>query len=313
MSYTYIDIAKNEYLLSADGDKASIMYKHLKKIWGDTEWTTELHKNGNKMLPSDLYIIAKYGIMWWYYNDIIGSEIFDNTESLFKFIDNIKFYDIRFDEWKIILRMCYKFEVPIKGKYITEQYKNHHTSDIIIQKLISIFNINISGTLSTTKYMKTIMSNEEFTILIDELKIKIKKMNIKMYGSCDNLFETFCEKNPQIYKIGVVFQRTKIIDEKIAKIIYEKRDIDSPIINETCARSYIYKICDILQNTLYSWIYSYFRDFPTDVIEIDHHIIFDNLRMYGITEEVLDYLYNPITVDDHFIHELIDKFIKVCA
>ena len=301
MTYKYIDITKNDYLLLADGDKASIIYNNLTHIFPD--WASQLHKNGHNMDESQLEIIAKYGIIQWYFNNILGATILNSKKETLTLLNKVNIYNISYYEWKNIFRLCYIFKIPIKNIYIDELYTKEETSFNMVIKIAKLFNTYIDkmDIPAISIFMKKNITDNDILSVIDLLKDKVNDLSFNMYN-CDhikdNMFEVFYNNNKDIRTFGILFQRTKIIDEKLNKIISDKNTKKECIKNDISKRQYIYNLCNIFQNTLYSYVKSYLIDFPYNIHNVNINDVYFDLNNKNVSDTYIKYFIKPCDINN---------------
>ncbi len=208
-------------------------------------WSFELHEYGDIMEDDKLELIAIYGLIHWYHSVYVKFDIcYNYHDKLLDFINNpknISYNDhinlnnlAKFANIDVLLNINYDTKYnELLGYYNKELFYKYATlpwSTYLIDKF-GIDNINIF----LNKLLKYIQNNKEWFIT--------------------SYLDTFLEKNPEIKKWGILFQRNKIILEK--KTLQKDPDI--------------YKLdteVEYLQQIIYTLCYNYRCNFTKQVNNI---------------------------------------------
>jgi hypothetical protein len=206
------------------------------------DWAIELHNYGNYLDNEKLEIIATKGIIHWYckhelYNIDPSYPYFEKLNKFYLNPEKIEYYD-----WIKICKISNKFKInrkifpsysfynPWKFNFLNECFPaNRDYHQLIFGKILLIH------------YTEKEISNFILAILrkIKPLEFYFEKLTI---------INTFIENNDEIKKLGIIFQRLKVIVEKMEKL----KHID------------LYKfdmVCDEIQTYIYSWVKNYFDGF----------------------------------------------------
>jgi hypothetical protein len=224
------------------------------------KWGSELHANGDKMENDKLEEIAVYGIISWYIEQNIEFDIYYNyNERLLYFINNpnkIGYYD-----WLKINKLAY--HIKIQSILPTQSDTKH-------------LELLIYGYEDLKKY--AIISWGHFIIdKIGEDKLILYLNNLYEYVNNNNFlshpfYDLFLERYPEIKKIGIIFQRLKIVLKKNKYYEISMENIYK-----------LDKIVDYYQTIIYSLCMNYIENYKNNNI---NKIIIN----ININEELL----NPI-------------------
>jgi hypothetical protein len=139
------------------------------------------------------------------------------------------------------------------------------------------------GKIILFHYSKEIVQN-----LIGEILKNLEP--IKNYYENKTLFDTFINKNSEIINFGIAFQRIKIVLEKMPiKSLSNDTSIQSSNANPDIYK--FDKLCDDIQESMYSWIKNYFsnlgnKNFPIRITRDDLPI--DYLKIIPFLEKIDD-------------------------
>lgn len=233
------------------------------------EWSHKLHTYGNTLPNEELETIAVEGLIRWYFNNI-KINIDYNPHILLKFLDNpeqITFYDI-----KKIIEFGNFF--GIENDYLNNLNLNdYETKYIFITRskmdteckqfyILKPFGYYICDNYNIKDYLKSIY--EEIN----------KRFYFFENGS---FFETFLIKNNKIKTWGIIFQKFKIILEKLA-----------------CKKHEDVYIIDRFVETIQKYIF-------TLVVKYSENLLInENKNIILINEDIFD---NP---------KLLDKYENIC-
>jgi hypothetical protein len=201
-------------------------------------WSFELHEYGDIMEDDKLELIAIYGIIHWYHSAYLKFDIcYNYYDKLLDFINNPK--NISYNDYINLNNLA---------KFAKIDLLLNIQNDTKYNELSSYYNKELFYKYATLPWS---------TYLID--KFGINNINIflnKLFNYIQNnkewfivsYFDTFLDKCPEIKKLGILFQRNKIILEKKSKL----NDYD------------IYKLdaeVEHIQQTIYSLCYYYRNKF----------------------------------------------------
>jgi hypothetical protein len=213
-------------------------------------WSKDLHENGNILNNNILENIAVNGIIHWYhtYHTMIDID-YNYYEKLLIFTYSP--YSITFND-NIILNQLAIFaniEPIISIKQKTKHYE-----------LLTLYNNKIFdkyAILSWSHYLIDMVGKEKLIIFLQKLLSYVKKNYIWFEESW---LTSFIKKYPIVKKMGIIFQKFKIVLEKI----------------KTISHPDIYKLdsfVDMIQTLIYSLSMNYidnFKNMNTDIIHISN-------------------------------------------
>jgi hypothetical protein len=270
-----LDKYNRQASLGADYYKLNNYYNSESKF----NWSKELHANGHIMDIDKLEEIAVYGIISWYIETNINFDIYYNynerLEHFINFPKNIGYYD-----WLKINKLAesINIELILKNKTgskhlellsynyeILKKYAIHSWGNFIIDK------VGYDKLISFLKLLYEYVKNNYF-------------LNMPFY-------DLFLERYPDIKKFGIIFQRLKIVLEKIN--------------NYNISIENIYKLdkfVDYYQTIIYSLCINYIDNYKNNNINkiiININIDEDLLKPFNtINNEII---FVNITVTEKFI------------
>lgn len=202
-------------------------------------WGMILHTNGNMLSKHELLCIFKNGLLLWYVK-YFTTDFFDiiNLISMIKNNINIDYYHfVRY------VNLCKKYNINISSELIKlTKFKSY-------QKLIIETNCDL---ISFKLYMITNDLISHYENMIDQIIMNYKQIIIKSFGkiyeddinfiieridqilnnnvifdfnvylSNFNILDKINNIDPFIFEMGIIFQRWKIVVEKLSAIISMK-------------------------------------------------------------------------------------------
>jgi len=113
--------------------------------------------------------------------------------------------------------------------------------------------------------------NKEIELLLNILFEKL--LEIKHYYKNNSIFETFLHDNPDIINFGIAFQRLKVVLEKMpVQNLTNDNSLVCSLVNPDIYK--FDKLCDDIQECIYSWIKSYYKSCTPinkeDIKDIDY-------------------------------------------
>ncbi len=207
-------------------------------------WSNDLHQKGNILDNDILENIAVNGIIHWYhtYHTMIDID-YNYYEKLLVFIYSP--YSISFND-NIILNKLAVFaniEPIIHINHKTKHYELLTINDEIFNKY---------SILPWSDYLIDMVGKEKLSIFLNKLLLYIEKNYIWFE---DSWLISFIKKYPIIKKMGIIFQRFKIVLEKIKNISHPD----------------IYKLdsfVETIQTLIYSLCIQYIDNFKNMNIEL---------------------------------------------
>lgn len=266
---TYYELRDEEYEASMGRD-----YIELNKIMGN--WGRRLHSDGLNLHISELETIFKYGIMTWYINKLIERP--QAVLSLRTYRQDIQSgkFRINFYDFKRLMNLYANLDVSIKPKLPSE-----------LQKIQKFSNYQLLLRSSGWKYM----SFHQYLLMEGILDIYFKfadKINcaidnsgefnvILSNDSYDKLLNIDILREmvwfDEIKKLGAVYQRWKIIIEKL-EIICQKFDTDNTICTQQKQNIYSRLLfCDRFVTRIQEMIYLMVRQSISTIYEIRDPIL----------------------------------------
>lgn len=250
-------------------------YKSLKLLY--PLWSSELHAYGDIMENNKLETIAVEGLIKWYLTNNIQINIeYNYYESLVMFISNpskISYYDMyelnKLAEFakipKIIETVCQSKDQEFLKKYKIDIFKKY----------------------SAVPWSKFMLDNITYDTIINFLSELKKFIEIKNHWfGVTSWYSTFLKLYPEIKKLGIIFQRFKVVLEKIS--MNSHKDIYK-----------LDKFVDKIQETIYSICIYHINHMNKDIT--------DKITIKGINDWINnDYFYSPCN-SDKFDYEEIDK------
>ncbi len=238
-------------------------------------WSDDLHKRGNILSNSKLAIMAKYGIIKWYMDNESPYDIhYPYIEYINNFIDNPR--KIQWYDFLQLLKVAkhHKIHLSITDKYNFQGIKKSYQK--FLDDHFQTYNSKSVITTDNTNYYKYIkqpfsyflLENVRYANLIDFLQkilYHIEKRNYWFTNRC--IFDTFLADYPQIIKWGIIYQKFKVILEKMSYMKHKD----------------IYKIdsfVDKVQKCIYSLVFHYMNT----LINNDSKYIFIDDDITGILE-----------------------------
>ena len=222
-------------------------------------WSNELHSFGNIMDNEQLEYIAVYGIIHWYHTKNVNFDIcyyFYNNLQMFK--NNPKtmtFYDmIELNKLADFANIPKIYNIKSKSKHM--EYLINDDKSIFIKY----------ANLPWIEYIESIIDINKIEEFINKLYNYIN-YNIEWFGtSC--WLNVFLDKYPDIKKMGIIFQKFKILLEKIHK----NPDIYKLDIFVEMIQSSIYSLC--------KYYYDNFKNSNNNIIKIKNIEWIDNPEYY---------------------------------
>ena len=223
------------------------------------DWGRQLHSSGNTLDNEVLELIAKEGIIRWYCKYSIGNYLDLDYPAVIK-IDILKnnIKDVTYYDWVNIVKLCKYFEID--NPFFTEfnfckGWKFNFIQDRFPKKL-EYYQIPM-GKILLTEYPEN-----DIKILLAQVNERLKE--IKYYYYHGSIFDTFLKENPEIINFGIAFQRLKIVLEKMPVISICAGAPESSLANPDIYK--FDKLCDDIQECIYSWIKSYFDEIKNNEI-----------------------------------------------
>ncbi len=225
-------------------------YKLLKSY--NPDWGRQLHSSGNTLDNEILELIAKEGIIRWYCNYIVGNLDLDYPAiiKMDTLKNNIK--DITYYDWVNIVKLCkyFKIDNPFFTEFnFSKGWKFNFIQDRFPKKL-EYYQIPM-GKILLSEYSENDIKN-----LLAEVNVRLKEL--KYYYYHGTIFDTFLKENSEIINFGIAFQRLKIVLEKMPVITMTLETPESSLVNPDIYK--FDKLCDDIQECIYSWIKSYFTE-----------------------------------------------------
>jgi hypothetical protein len=259
-------------------------YKELTATY--PRWFSDLHGKGNSIPSYKLKIIANEGIIRWYCRKLAHN--FDVDYPLFYRITSIKKnpLELSYYDWVNICNLCRVFKIrrTIFGDYNFNSGWKYEFVQTKFPKEKDLHQMSFAKIL-INKYSETEL-NSFISYFLDEIKV------LEPYFNYGTILQTFLKNNPDISDLGVSFQRTKVLVEKMQVVVCNNNQVtDSSNFNPDI---YKYdKFCDDIQECIYSWINNYITNFldkkePKNIRISDLPIDFDKVRIY----------INPVTDDE---------------
>ena len=249
------------------------------------DWGHQLHSKGNTLDNDFLAFIAKEGLIRWYCNYIFYNKLDIDYNALQRItylksnIDDMSYYD-----WINIIKLCkyLKIENNIFSDYnFLSGWKYNFIRDKFACNKEYYF-------ISMGKIIK-IHYNDEINLVLNNLLEKL--IDIKHYYKNNSIFETFLHDNPDIINFGIAFQRLKIVLEKMpVKNLTNNNSLICSLVNPDIYK--FDKLCDDIQECIYSWIKNYYELFvpiKKEEVDIDYSKI--ELFMNKIEDSDISRLY----------------------
>lgn len=235
-------------------------------------WCEDLHMNGNIMEKNKLKLIGKYGIIWWYFQHIIGYDPLLIKDSINQILSTYDNGNLTFHEWKIIIKLLDLLKID--KSYISSSFKSEEAKilfdknnelyinnyDIKYEFLTAYERIlkknNIVKTYSDVKFGKfigTLLNTKIIINILHDHLLKTKFLD-------KNTFEKIIAHNEALTILTVSFLRLKIVIEKYIKY-------DNPLKNNKQIIK-LDALCDKLQSAIYTIIYKYIHDKETNTASI---------------------------------------------
>lgn len=230
------------YLRLAGGGNY-LKLEHLYFLKYKKKWYTELHKFGNTLDNNKLEFISKYGLFYWYLENLfpysINYDFRENSKYFLNNIEKLNYYDFK------KLYELYNFLTKDDLNYFSPIFEFKCSYIIFLEK-----NIN--------KKIPQILFNSNFFTLIKFFNLEGKINKILLY--LNNIFnknlllkdevileKLFCDY-PYLKNLGIIFHKFKIILEKTkdGKNIKQTYDID--------------KFLEIIQNNIYLIINTFVKN-----------------------------------------------------
>ena len=233
-------------------------YKLLRSIYNN--WSYDLHAHGNTIENKKLETIGIYGLVLWYFENKCPLPVDYNFNNLEKFIDNIEsitYYDfinilqiIRFLNIDINEIELLNFNNKCKYKYNFLISYEKKTKKNMKKYYLKPFGYFLIDTISKSKFN-------------DIIKQCYKYIKEKSWFEKETIFNTFIHKTPIIKTWVIIFQKFKVIVEKMT--ILKHKDI-----------FIIDRFVELVQQLIYSYCIYYINNFminSEDTINIKHSII----------------------------------------
>lgn len=236
-----------------------IDYKYLTNLY--PSWAQELHTVGNILPNSKLEPIAIHGIIRWYMEQKSPYDIdypyrrnisrFIKNHKLITFYDFIKLYTVYTFHQLNFTYFDFDKKYQTKYSFLLEEY--------YLRKLPKHIDNESFSKYCIKPFYYFLIDKMGLNNLIEFLKIVNCLIDTKnSWFEHDTIFDTFLIKNPEVKKWGIIFQRFKIIVEKMEYIKHKD----------------IYKLnnfVELVQSLLYTTIYYYIE--CSNKITIEHPII----------------------------------------
>lgn len=182
--------------------EASFGAEYYKLNCYNPNWGNKLHAEGHIMDKNELEEIAVYGIISWYIEKNIKFDIYYKyNERLEHFINNPT--DIGYYDWLKINKLAesINIETILKTKNNTKHMELLSLDINILKKYAN---------LSWGHYIIDNIGKDKLISFLDKL-FQYTKNN---YFLSKSFYDLFLERYPEIKKIGIIFQRLKIVLEK---------------------------------------------------------------------------------------------------
>ncbi len=234
-------------------------------------WATELHANGHIMDKDKLEEIAVYGIISWYIETNIHFDVYYNYNERLQYIINNP-TEIYFYDWLQINKLAETINIKT---ILTTKNKTKHMELLSYEYDI----LKKYAILSWGHFVIDKVGYDKLILFLNNLYQHVKNnyfLNMPFY-------DLFLERYPLIKKIGIIFQRLKIVLEKT-------KYFDMSIEN-------IYKLdkyVDYLQTIIYSLCMNYIDNYKNNNINkiIINIIIKDDFinPNYSLNNETIENL-----------------------
>ncbi len=212
--------------------------------FSEYNWSKELHANGHIMDINKLEEIAVYGIISWYIEQYVAFDIYYNyNERLEHFIDNPK--NIGFYDWVKINKLSESINIK---SILTTKNNSKHT------ELLFEYNYDSLRKYACLSWGSFLLDKIGYDKLISFLKLLFEYVNNNNFLNVP-FYDLFLERYPEIKKIGIIFQRLKIVLEK-------NKEFDISIENIYKLDSYV----DYYQTIIYSLCMNYIDNFKNNNI-----------------------------------------------
>lgn len=276
-----MSIKLTDYEISADLGRN---YTELTEIYRD--WSFDLHKFGNILSSDKLKIIFSKGLMLWYIQYYLKKNgLYDNTTKITHIADFYDFY--------IIMSFLKKINHNILKTFpsVLLQLSDYYNYQIafIKMKLESYRFMNFIEQNNYNEYLHKISE------IINEQCNKIKKI-------CeDKSLSEFCYSildNTIVVRLGIVFQRWKIVLEKMNNVAKDKND-------EFMKSMYV---IDKLLNKIQEIICTYVNDLVNEIINSIEYCYDNKIKLNESPEWITsngDYIkiIKIMHDDNHFLHK----------
>ncbi len=237
------------------------------------KWGTELHNNGHIMEINELEEIAVYGIISWYIEQNVTFDIYYNyNERLEHFINFPK--EIGYYDWIKINTLAESININT----ILNTTNNTKHMELLTYK------IDVFKKYAMLSWGNFIIDTIGYDELISFLKLLYNYVKNNYFFS-KSFYDLFLENYPEIKKIGIIYQRLKIVLEKTK--------------NNNISIENIYKldkIVDYYQTIIYSLCITYVDNYKNNNINsININIIIDENLMnpfYEINNDIISFLDN---------------------
>ncbi len=239
------------------------------------KWGVRLHSEGHIMDTKELEEIAVYGIISWYIETNINFDIYYNYyERLEYFINFPK--EIGYYDWVKINKLSESINITT----ILKTTNNTKHMELLTYK------IDVFKKYAMLSWGNFIIDNIGYDELISFMKLLYDYVKNNYFLS-KSFYDLFLENYPEIKKVGIIYQRLKIILEKTK---------DNNISIENIYK--LDKIVDNYQTIIYSLCMNYVNNYKNN-ININKIII-------NINENLMDPFYeiNNDTLEIIFLKNL---------
>lgn len=243
-------------------------YYHLSQIYPN--WAQDLHQKGDVITEELLSIIYKYGILEWYCRKLVQKSfqkiIFSNVSSdKLASYDNIYSYENNAKYFINNLSKMYKYDIlkylELCDKKLLEIYQKNKKNVFLKEHQNEMLYLLNNITTCLQPYHEIQNLNQQETVVINKLVEHISSSELNM-------------------KIGIAFQRYKVVAEKISNNI-QKNINTNDTINQL--KLYANKI-EMLLNDLQTMIYYYVFENSQNIETIAEELYKD--KNYNINPEI---------------------------